>query len=295
MTVYETNISFNEKVFQGILLFFCVLIAFISIFPFLNVLSISMSSTDAILSGEVTLLPVGANLDAYSKVIGNPGFVRSFGFTIVMTATYTALAMILTIMAAYPLSKKELKGRGIIMTLIIFTMYFDGGIIPNYLIVKNLGLLDKMWALVLPGVLSAYNLIILKSFFGSIDKALLDSAYLDGCSEIGTMLRIVLPLSAPSIATLSLFYAVSRWNGVSDAIFYISSSKMFPLQLKLREMILMEQISQLEANQGVSAGKSIVESIKSASVILTTLPILLVYPYIQKYFTKGIMLGSVKG
>jgi len=294
-SVYDTNKSKSSKIFQILLTIFFIIVSFVCLFPFLNEIAISLSSPESIMSGMVTLIPVGTNWGAYSKVIGNPGFIKSFNFTVVMTFIYTLLTMAMTIIAAYPLSKKELKGRGVIMALIIFTMYFDGGIIPNYLIVKNIGLLDSIWSLILPGAISAYNLIILRSFFNGIDKSLTESAYLDGCTEIGILLRIVIPLSAPAIATLSLFYAVGRWNGFSDAVFYISDSKKFPLQLKLREMILMEQISQQEANQGASAGKSIADSVKAASVILTTIPILLVYPFLQKYFTKGIMLGSVKG
>lgn len=294
-SVYDTNKSKSSKIFQTLLTIFFIIVSFICLFPFLNEIAISLSSPEAIMSGLVSLIPVDTNWSAYFKVLGNPGFLKSFNFTVVMTITYTLLTMGMTIIAAYPLSRKELKGRGVIMALIIFTMYFDGGIIPNYLVVKNLGLLDSMWSLILPGAISAYNLIILRTFFSGIDKSLTESAYLDGCSEIGTMLRIIIPLSAPAIATLSLFYAVGRWNGFSDAVFYISDSKKFPLQLKLREMILMEQISQQEANQGASSAKSIADSVKAASVILTTIPILLVYPFLQKYFTKGIMLGSIKG
>lgn len=295
MVEEKKRINASEKLFQVVLTMSFIVLSFICIFPFLNVFSISFSSSTAILSGEVTLWPVGWNFEAYERVIGNPGFVRSFFYTVFLTAVYTAIAMTISICAAYPLSRKELKGRNIIMMFIIFTMYFDGGIIPNYLIVRDVGLLDSMWALIIPCMLSAYNLIILRSFFSSIDDSIKEAAYLDGCSEMGILLKIVLPLSVPAIATLSLFYAITRWNGVGDAIFYISDPDKFPLQLKLREIIMMEQISQQEASQGVEQQKTMAESVKAASIIATTVPILLVYPFIQKYFTQGLMLGSVKG
>lgn len=295
MTVYETNKSLSARIVQVVLIVFCVMVSFVCLFPFLNVLSLSLSSVEAILSGKVTLFPVGFNTQAYARVLSNPTFITSFNFTVFLTFTYTAIAMFMTIICAYPLSRKELKGRGAITTFIIITMYFSGGVIPSYLVVRSLGLIDTMWALILPSAMSAFNMIIMRSFFSSIDNSLRESAYLDGCSELGILLKIVLPLSTPVIATITLFYAVHRWNAVSDAIYYITSPERYPLQIKLRELILMEMVSQEEGNIGPASAKTIGETMKSASIILVTLPILAVYPFLQRYFTKGIMLGAVKG
>lgn len=293
MGFYENNKSLGSKIFQGCLIVIFTLLSFICLIPFINIIATSTSSASAIISGKVAFLPVEFTMEPFKKVLANPGFIRSFGYTIFLTLIYTVISMFMTICAAYPLSKRELKGRNVVMTLIIFTMYFDAGIIPHYMIIKNLGLLDNMWVLILPGMLSAYNLIIMRSFFSSIDKSLLESAYLDGCTEIKTLIKIVLPLSTPVLATLSLFYAVSRWNGFSDALYYINNPKLFPLQLKLREIIMMEQVSQQEGS--AQASNTVSESIKAASIIISTIPILMVYPFIQKYFTSGIMLGAVKG
>jgi len=203
----------------------------------------------------------------------------------------TGLAMLMTILAAYPLSKKGLKGGSIIMTLFVLTMYFDPGIIPNYLNVKSLHLVDTVWALVLPGALSAYNLIILRTFFLGIDKSLFEAAYIDGCSQFRALFSIAIPLAVPAIATLSLFYAVSRWNGISDVLYYVNKSSLYTVQMTLKQMIDSIKISQLEGQ----TTNLVAENIKAASIIISMTPMMIAYPFIQKYFKKGIMLGAVKG
>ena len=293
MSVYESSKNKKSQFFQLVLSILFVLFTAISLVPILHIVAISLSSKQSILSGSITIFPIGFNTQAYAKVLGNINFMSSFLFTILLTAGFTALSMILTILAAYPLSKKGLKGRAIIMALFVITMYFDPGIIPNYLNVKNLGLIDTVWALVLPGALSAYNLIILRSFFMGIDDSLYEAAYIDGCSEFKALFKISIPLAVPAIATLSLFYAVSRWNGVSDVLYYINDSSLFTVQLKLKQMIDAIAISQQEGSALTS--NLVAENIKSASIVFSTIPMLIAYPFIQKYFTKGIMLGSVKG
>ncbi|NLP47187.1 MAG: carbohydrate ABC transporter permease [Epulopiscium sp.] len=292
MSVYESKSNKKSQFFQFVLSFIFILLTMISLIPILHIIAISFSSKRPILSGSVTVFPVGFNTEAYTKVLSNSNFIGSFLFTILLTAGFTALSMCLTILAAYPLSKKGLKGKGIIMTLFVITMYFDPGIIPKYLNIKSLGLIDTVWSLLLPGALSAYNLIILKSFFMGIDNSLYEAAYIDGCTEFKALFKIAIPLAIPAIATLSLFYAVSRWNGVSDVLYYISDSNLFTVQLKLKQMIDAIIISQKE---GTSVVNLVAENIKSASIVFSMVPMLIAYPFIQKYFTKGIMLGSVKG
>ncbi|OYO42398.1 ABC transporter permease, partial [Lachnotalea glycerini] len=184
-----------------------------------------------------------------------------------------------------------LKGGSIIMTLFVLTMYFDPGTIPTYLNVKSFGLINTAWSLIIPGSLSAYNLIIMRSFFTSIDKSLYESAYIDGCSEWKALYKIAVPLSVPAIATLSLFYAVWRWNNVSDVLYYINKSNLYTVQMMLKQMIDSVKISLLEGKTSQLAA----DNIKAASIVISMTPMLIAYPFIQKYFTKGIMLGAVKG
>jgi putative aldouronate transport system permease protein len=284
----------GSKIFNFLNMSFIALVSIACLFPFLNVAAVSLSSGGAIVSGKVVFFPVEFQLDAYNAVIKNSAMTKSFGFTILLTVLYTAMCMIMTVCAAYPLTKKHLKGRRVIMIMIIVTMYFNAGIIPNYIIVKNLGLLDSIWALILPGMLSAYNLIILRTFFLSISASMLEAAYLDGCSEIGILARIVLPLSTPILATLSLFYAVGRWNGFQDALYYINNQNLYPLQLKLREIILVDRMAEINSQEGGELATLVPEGIKAASIMFATLPILVLYPWLQRYFVSGVMIGSIK-
>jgi putative aldouronate transport system permease protein len=283
--------SKSSMVFQAIVGALFVIITIITLIPILRVLAVSLSSKGAILSGKVLVYPVQLTFEAYQKVFGNSNFVNSFLFTILLTAGYTAVCMSMTILAAYPLSKKGLKGGGFIMTLFVLTMYFDPGTIPNYLNVKSLGLIDTVWALIIPGALSAYNLIIMRSFFRGIDSSLYESAYIDGCSQWKALFKIAIPLAVPAVATLSLFYAVSRWNGISDVLYYINNSELYTVQMKLKQMIDSVKISLEEGK----TSQLIADNIKSASIVISMTPMMIAYPFIQKYFTKGIMLGAVKG
>lgn len=286
--------SLGSKIFNILNILFISAVCLTCFFPFLHVAATSLSSGSAIVSGKVTFFPVDLQFDSYSVVIKNGSMTQAFGFTILLTVIYTLISMAMTICAAYPLTKANLKGRRVIMILIIITMYFNAGIIPNYIVVKNLGLLDSMWALVLPGMISAYNLIILRTFFKSISASLLEAAYLDGCSEVGILIRIVLPLSLPVLATLSLFYAVGRWNGFQDALYYITNQNLYPLQLKLREIIMVDRMSEMNSQEGGDMARLVPQGVKAASIMFATLPILLLYPWLQRYFISGVMIGSVK-
>lgn len=263
--------------------------------PFIHILSISFSSNRAITSGEVTLFPVEFNMKAYGKVFSDMSMIRSLGFTVMLTLITTVLSMLMTIIAAYPLTKKNLKGRKTIMFIIVVTMFFSGGIIPEYILVRDLHLLNNMWSLILPGLISPFYLIILISFFNGIPESLGEAAEIDGSSQLGTLLRIVLPLSLPVLATLSLFYGVGRWNGFQDTLMYIQNPDLFPLQLKLYQMIQNNMVSELTRLEGASGARITPEGLKAASVIFATVPILLVYPWLQRYFVSGVMVGAVKG
>ncbi|GAA3407754.1 carbohydrate ABC transporter permease [Paenibacillus hodogayensis] len=278
-----------------VIILFITGVALTCLVPFLYMIALSLSSNNAIISQKVSLWPVGFTFETYKTILSDVEMIYTLGYTIVLTIVYTVLCMFLTVCAAYPLTKKRLKGRNFLLTVMVITMYFSGGLIPNYLLVKNLDLMNTAWSLVLPGAMSVFNVIILKTFFASLPESLEESASIDGCSDLGILVRIVLPLSLPSIATLSLFYAVDRWNGFQDALFYITNKNLYPMQLKLYQIITANQ--QLDVQQGEgSVGAYIVpESLKAASVMFATVPILVVYPKLQKYFVDGVMTGAIKG
>lgn len=277
------------------IILFITVVSITCLVPFLYMIALSFSSNDAIISQKVALWPVDFTLETYKTILSDVEMIYTLVYTIVLTVVYTLVCMFLTICAAYPLTKQRLKGRNFILTVLVFTMYFSGGLIPSYMLVKNLDLMNTMWSLILPGAMSVFNLIILKTFFASLPESLEESASIDGCNELGILVRIVLPLSLPSIATLSLFHAVDRWNGFQDALFYITDKNLYPMQLKLYQIITANQ--QLDAQQGEgSVGAYIVpESLKAASVMFATVPILVVYPKLQKYFVDGVMTGAIKG
>lgn len=270
-------------------------VAITCLVPFLYMIALSLSSNNAIISQKVALWPVEFTIETYKTILNDIEMIYTLGYTIVLTIIYTIICMFLTVCAAYPLTKRRLKGRSFFLTFLVFTMYFSGGLIPSYILVKNLLMINTIWSLVLPGAMSVFNLIILKTFFSSLPESLEESASIDGCNELGILVRIVLPLSLPAIATLSLFYAVDRWNGFQDALFYITDKNLYPMQLKLYQIITANQ--QLDAQQGEgSMGAFIVpESLKAASVMFATVPILVVYPKLQKYFVDGVMTGAIKG
>lgn len=289
--------SLRERLFHLFVVVFVFLAALTCLYPILNIAAISFSDNNAILSGKVGLIPVGFQTSAYQAVFTDSSMIRSLCFTVILTVSSAAFSVLMTMLAAYPLSKKRLFGRNVFLPVIMFTMYFTGGMIPTYLVVKQLNLIDTVWALLLPGAISTYNMIIMKTFFTNIPESLEESACIDGANEIVILFRIVLPLSMPIIATMILFYAVTRWNAYMDALLYINKVELYPLQLKLRQLITSASSLDQVINDmaGVPEQALIPETVKSASLIFATLPILLVYPWLQKYFVKGVMIGSVKG
>ncbi len=282
---------------QIILMLLILITSLTCLLPFINVAAVSFSSKSAILRGDVTFWPVEFETTAYSAIFSDPSMIRSLVFTVIITVVYTLFSMILTILMAYPLTKKRLHGRKFFNFLALFTMYFSGGTIPIYLNIKELGLLDTPWALILPGMLSTYNMIILKSFFTALPGELEEAAIIDGANDFKVLLDIYLPLSMASLATLTLFYAVGKWNSFQDALYYISTKAYQPLQLKLYHIIKGSQAVDIAAMEGGSSAvaSSVSESIEPATIIFATLPILVVYPFVQRYFVAGVTIGAVKG
>ena len=285
----------KDKVFKIITISVVVVIAACCLFPFLHVLAVSFSDKTAVIRGEVLLWPQSFKLSAYKAVFNNKGLMDSMWFTLILTVVYTVFSLIMTILCAYPLSYPGLRLKSPILLYILFTMYFSGGMIPGYLNIKSLGLLDTFWVLVFPTMLSTYNMILMKSFFQAMPRELEESAYVDGANDFVVLIRIVLPLSKAMLATIALFYAVSRWNGFMDAILYINDESMYTIQLRLRQMIQASQVSSMMEEIPEMKADLIAETIKAACMAFSRIPVMIVYPWLQKYFVKGVMIGSVKG
>lgn len=291
-----TKARIKEGIVDGVIYLVLLLISLTCILPFIHVFAKSLSQDKYVTQKIVYLIPKGFNLDAYINIFKDSAMMASMYLTILVTVIFTIIGMIITICAAYPLTKKRLKGRGALSLIFLFTMYFSGGIIPEYLLMNNLNLLNNIWVLILPLSFSAYNMIILKSFIqSSIPESLEESAVLDGAGDFRILISIVLPLSKPIIATLSLFYAVGRWNAYQDALYYITQPKLYPLQLKLNQLVSSAADSASIAQEMGGSMMTNPEVIKAACIMFATLPIVCIYPFVQKYFVKGTMIGAVKG
>ncbi|MCY9185043.1 carbohydrate ABC transporter permease [Bacillus halotolerans] len=266
----------------------------ITILPFLYIIAGSFATEAELAQRSFFIFPKTFTLDAYRYVFSTPTFIRSMGVSIFITVVGTAVQLFFTFTMAYPLAKRHVKGRNLLLNLVIFSMLFSGGMIPTYLVVKSLGLLDSYWALILPMAINPFNLIIIKNFFQQLPQELEESAKIDGCSEIGVFWRIALPLSKPVIATFALFYAVGIWNDFFHALLYINDSAKWPLQMVLRQVTIL---SDLTATNGDTMQNTVPpeQGIKLAVIVIATIPILAVYPFLQKHFAKGMLIGSVKG
>ena len=271
------------------------IVMFICLVPLLNVLARSLSSAEYLIRNEVVLWPKGWNVDAYTTVLKDPKYVHSLWYTGLLTVGCTLLSLAMTIMCAYPLTYKELKGGKVINVVILFTMYFSAGMIPHYLWLRNLGMLDTLWVLVIPSCLSVYNMIIMRSFFFGVPESLREAAEIDGAGPIRTLIMIYLPLSKAVLATLALFYAVGRWNGFSDALLYLKKREdLYPIQLLLYNILQNTTNVEVATQEGFST-PGLGETLKMATVMFATVPILLIYPWLQRYFVTGVTLGAVKG
>ncbi|MEK5059014.1 sugar ABC transporter permease [Paenibacillus sp. FSL H7-0326] len=274
------------------------LVSFIVLYPIYFVLIASISSPEEVMLGKVWLWPKSLSLVGYERIFENNELMKGYLNTILYTVIGTALNVVMTIAAAYPLSRQDFKGRNAFTVLIVFTMFFSGGMIPTYLLIKDLGLLDTFWVMILPTAVSVWNILIMRTFFqSSIPKELQEAAFLDGCSNLKLLVRIILPLSGPVLAVMVLFYAVGHWNSYFNALIYLSDRDKYPLQLFLREILIQDQMQNMVDLGSDTYSKSLmeVEAIKYAAVMVTNLPMLILYPFLQKYFIKGVMIGAIKG
>jgi putative aldouronate transport system permease protein len=286
--------SVSYKIFKVVNVIILLLVVYVTLFPFLNVLAQSFSGQAEINAGKVNLIPKGFNVETYKTILHDKTFWTSYRNTIVYTVVATVISMVMTTMFAYVLAKKRLMGRKFFTSFAVFTMFFHGGLIPNYVLIKSLGLTNTMWAIVVPGAISIFNMLIMKSFFEAMPEELEEAASIDGSSTYGTFLKIILPLSKPILATMVLFYAVANWNAWFSAFLYLDQSNMFPVTLYLRNLLAGATSGQSAGATAADDLQQIAANIKAVTMVLTVLPILCVYPFVQKHFVSGIMLGSVK-
>lgn len=275
----------------------CILAGVLTIVPFLYVVAGSFATEKELVERAFFIIPRTISTNAYKYITADGSIFRGLANSFFIMIVGTVINMAFTTTLAYPLSKSYLKGRNTILNMIIVTMLFSGGMIPNYLVVKGLGLLDSYWALMLPGAVNAFNLIIVKNFFQELPHELEEAAKIDGCSDVGIFTRIILPLSKPALASVGLFYAVSHWNDFFNSLIYLNSTKKFPVQIILRQIVLLAQGASADGSSiDFGAGGTPPEqAVKMAATVAATIPILLVYPFVQKYFEQGVMVGAVKG
>jgi putative aldouronate transport system permease protein len=287
--------SASDWFLDGFVYLFLIAMGLAMLLPLANVFSKSVSEEWAIVSGKVGIFPIGFQLDTLRQVISSEVFINAFLISVGVTVVGTILSILMTAVTAYPLSKRFIPGIAFVMVMFVFTMLFNGGMIPSYLLMRNLNLINNLWALILPGMISVFNLLVIKSYYENLPEALEESARMDGAKTYVILFRIILPLSMPVIATIALFYAVGLWNDFFNPMLYINDTSLKTLQLYLRDVVM-------DADTSNAANKSIddlmnmsPEGIRAATVVASTVPILLVYPFLQKYFIKGVLIGSVKG
>ena len=298
------KLSKSDRIFEVTVYIVLALICFSMLYPIWNTVVISFNNGADTANGGITIWPRAFTLDNYKVVFADKRLWNAFTITVMRTVIGTTFSIFLTAMFAYGLSKSQLIGRKIYMTLAVITMYFSGGLIPSYLLIRNLHLIDTFWVMVIPGAISVWNMIVFMTFFRELPAGLEESATIDGCNYLQTFFRIVLPVSGPILATLSLFTAVTHWNAWFDASIYINKESLFPIQTMLRRIInssiVSDQLEQITGNSTAAAslrgsGEVTTKSLTMATMMVATLPIMCVYPFVQKYFVKGVMVGAIKG
>ena len=287
------KVSMGSRMFTIVNTTLLTLIALICLLPFVNVFASSFASTQEVVEKRFILFPTTFSLDAYRYILSTPTIFKGLGVSIGVTLVGTVISMVLTALMAYGLSRKYLYGRDVINFVVVFSMLFSGGMIPTFLVVKYFGLIDTYWSMIIPIAINAFNLIIMRNFFQALPDSLEESAKIDGSNDFGVLIKIMIPLALPSIATLSLFYGVAYWNTYTNAILYLTDSDKWPIQVLLRQIVIVAS-----GMQGDNASVDILppaQTIKMAVIVVATVPMLLAYPFVQKHFTKGALLGSVKG
>lgn len=295
------NFSLSDEAFGRINFIFVLLITLIIVYPLIFVISASISDPHAVNTGKVWLWPVDITFDGFKRVFSNKAIWLGYRNTIVYTVVGTLIHLFLLLPSAYALSRKELMGKKFFLWFILFTMLFNGGLIPTYLVVKGLGMVNTMWAIVIPGVIGAWSLLVARSFFQqNIPDQLVEASKIDGASDFYLFTRVVLPLSLPIVAVMALFHAVALWNQYFNALIYLSDEELFPLQLILRQILILNEVSADSAASAAGAAQSFSEQVKTASlvkyavIIVSALPLLIVYPFLQRFFVQGVLIGSVK-
>lgn len=297
-TVKFRNMGFSDKIFYVINTFILLFSFIMVLVPLLYVLAQSFSDAGEVLRGKVFIIPKGFNVNAYKQVAQSKLLVSGFRNAVIYTVCGTLVNVVMTVMAAYPLSRKDFVGRNVFTALFMFTMIFAAPLIPAYLNIRNFGMLDSIWAMIIPKAISVYNMIIARTFFQSnIPDEMIEAAEIDGASDIQILMRFVLPLSKAVLAVLTLFYAVEHWNSYFNAMIYLNSESKFPLQLVLRNILsnakTLEELANTVGNQATQLASTNV--LKYAVIVVGSIPMLVLYPFVQKYFIKGVMIGSVKG
>lgn len=294
--MFSKHDNWHERLFDLLNYLFLILFASVTVLPFVYIIAGSFATEAELSERTFFLFPRDPSLSAYEYIFSSSTLFRSMGISVYITIIGTITNLFFTLTMAYALSRKSLMGRSLVMNLVIFSMLFSGGMIPGYLVVKGLGLVNTYAAVILPGAISAFNLIVIRNFFQNLPAGLEESARIDGCNDIGVLWRIVIPLSMPIIATFGLFYAVGHWNNFFSALLYLNDHNKWPLQVMLREIVMLSQLAIGDLN---NVDPEFVnppdQSVKMAVIIVGTLPILLVYPFLQKHFAKGALLGSIKG
>lgn len=288
----------GEKIFSVFNYLFFIALGITTLFPFVNLIAKSLSSEAAVVAGRVSLIPIEFQTGTYKFVLGNPQFINSFKISVLITVLGTVTGLLMTVITAYPLSKTRLRGRKPLLLFFVFAMIFNGGLIPTYLVMNYFGLINNFWVLILPSMVNVYNMLIMKNYFEAIPDSIEESAKMDGASNITILLRIIIPLSKPVLATIALFFAVAHWNSYYNAMVYITKPDLKPLQLYLKELVQSTKniLDQAGYNPDIEGALNATpEAVQAASIITATLPIIILYPFLQKYFVKGVMVGSVKG
>ncbi len=294
-TKKKKKVSPGDRIFGIVVTLVVLAMCIMVLYPIYYMFIVSISDGNAVLRGDITVLPQGINFGAYKAVLTNEYVPRAYLNTILYTVIGTFIAVAMTALCAYPLSRKEFYGRGLFTGIVVFTMFFDAGIISNYMVVRSTGIMNTMWAIVLPGSINVWYMIIMRTFFADIPEELFESAKLDGANDLTIFAKMVLPLSKAVLATMVLFYAVGFWNQWLQPLIYLDDRKKFPMQLILRNIVLGADAALSKSMSAATDMATMGLNIKYAVIFVTILPILVIYPFVQKYFVKGVMVGSVKG